>query len=249
MSKAPRHQGPQSRLCCGLLSSCPTQKASARSLRKTLVGCSPRCRCPHICVGGRTNRPCEPPNGYKRSTSKPSRVASSRPGSGSGCRCPMGSRPRCRRPIRGLKHLTKTVQTEAEYAETKARFLAVIAGAGEWAPFIANLATSIGRALTRSCDAARHLIACSPSSTGSTTRSLVYRPGRISRRPSQSSHDRDRGVRARLRATLAPDAEHGRHVMTRAYGEPRDFPIPTRWLDASSDLSRPDHGDQCAGAR
>ena len=94
MSKAPRHQGPKLRLCCGLLSSCPTQKGSVRSLRKTLVGCSPRCRCPHICVGGRTNRPCEPPNGYKRSTSKTSRVASSRPGSGSGCRCPMGSRPR-----------------------------------------------------------------------------------------------------------------------------------------------------------
>jgi hypothetical protein len=30
-------------------------------------------------------------------------------------------------------HVTKKVQTEAEYVETKARFLAVIAGAGEWA--------------------------------------------------------------------------------------------------------------------
>src|SRR5215831_16403667 len=68
MSKAPRHQGPQLRLCCGLLMSCPTQKGSARSLRKTLVGCSPRCRCPHICVGGRTNRPCEPPNGWNDSS-------------------------------------------------------------------------------------------------------------------------------------------------------------------------------------
>ena len=36
-------------------------------------------------------------------------------------------------PYTGLKHLTKKVQTEAEYAEIKARFLAVIAGAGEWA--------------------------------------------------------------------------------------------------------------------
>jgi hypothetical protein len=36
-------------------------------------------------------------------------------------------------PYTGLKHLTKKVETEAEYAETKARFLAVIAGAGEWA--------------------------------------------------------------------------------------------------------------------
>src|SRR5215469_4524513 len=95
MSKAPRHQGPQLRLCCGLLTSCPTQKGSARSLRKTLVGCSPRCRCPHICVGGRTNRPCEPPNGYKRSTSKTNRVASSRrlilaAGSGAGARWDLG---------------------------------------------------------------------------------------------------------------------------------------------------------------
>ena len=90
-------------------------------------------------------------------------------------------------PYTGLKHLTKKVQTEAEYAETKARFLAVMAGAASGPPFIANLATSIGWALTRSCDAARHPIACSPSSTGSTTRSLVYRPGRISRRPSQST--------------------------------------------------------------
>jgi hypothetical protein len=32
-------------------------------------------------------------------------------------------------PYTGLKHLTKKVQTEAEYAEAKARFLAVIAGA------------------------------------------------------------------------------------------------------------------------
>ena len=32
-----------------------------------------------------------------------------------------------------MKHLTKKVSSEAEYAEWKARFLAVIAGAGEWA--------------------------------------------------------------------------------------------------------------------
>ena len=53
----------------------------------------------------------------------------------SGCRCPMGSRPRCRRPYTGLKHLTKKVQTEAEYAET----LAVIAGVGEWATIYREL--------------------------------------------------------------------------------------------------------------
>jgi inosose dehydratase len=34
--------------------------------------------------------------------------------------------------------------------------------------------------------------------------------------------------------------------MTQAYCECRDFPVPTHWLYAGSDLSRPDHGDQCA---
>jgi hypothetical protein len=34
--------------------------------------------------------------------------------------------------------------------------------------------------------------------------------------------------------------------MTGAYCERRDFPVLTRWLYASSDLSRPDHRDQCA---
>ena len=34
--------------------------------------------------------------------------------------------------------------------------------------------------------------------------------------------------------------------MTQAYCERRDFPVPMRWLYAGSDLSRPDHADQCA---
>jgi len=34
--------------------------------------------------------------------------------------------------------------------------------------------------------------------------------------------------------------------MTQAYCERLDFPVPTRWLYTGSDLSRPDHGDQCA---
>ena len=34
--------------------------------------------------------------------------------------------------------------------------------------------------------------------------------------------------------------------MTEAYCERRDFPVPMRRLHACSDLSRPDHGDQCA---
>ena len=34
--------------------------------------------------------------------------------------------------------------------------------------------------------------------------------------------------------------------MTQAYCERRDLPVPTRWLYAGSDLSRPGHSDQCA---
>src|SRR5215472_12726315 len=34
MSKAPRHQGPQLRLCCGLLTSCPTQKAAREACER-----------------------------------------------------------------------------------------------------------------------------------------------------------------------------------------------------------------------
>jgi hypothetical protein len=34
--------------------------------------------------------------------------------------------------------------------------------------------------------------------------------------------------------------------MTQAYCERPTFPVPTRWLYAGCDLSRPDHGDQCA---
>src|SRR6516164_6440360 len=178
MSKAPRHQGPQLRLCCGLLTSCPTQKGSARSLRKTLVGCSPRCRCPRICVGGRTNRLCEPPNGYKRSTSKTSRVASSRPGSGSGWRCPMGSPASLPPPYTGLKHLTKKVQTEAEYVETKARFLAVIAGAGEWATIRRELGDLNGLSLDEIMRRGPAPIVCSQDSIKSKTRFLANPHGR-----------------------------------------------------------------------
>ena len=57
------------------------------------------------------------------------------------------------------------------------------------------------------------------------------------------------GLRARLRAKVVPNAEHGRHVMTQAYCEHRDFPVPMRWLYAGSDLSRTDHGDRCAERR
>ena len=68
-------------------------------------------------------------------------------------------------------------------------------------------------------------------------------------------HDRDRGVRARLRAKLAPDAEHGRHVMTQAYCELATFPpahstrvirISSARLPSRSGL-RPFSSRRCAG--
>jgi hypothetical protein len=36
------------------------------------------------------------------------------------------------------------------------------------------------------------------------------------------------------------------NVMTQACSKGRDFPVSMRWLYTGSDLSRPDHGDQCA---
>ena len=39
-----------------------------------------------------------------------------------------------------------------------------------------------------------------------------------------------------LRQRMAPDAKHGRHVMTQAYCERCDFPVPMRWLYAGSHL-------------
>jgi hypothetical protein len=52
-------------------------------------------------------------------------------------------------------------------------------------------------------------------------------------------HDRDRGVRTRLRAELASDAEQDRHVMSQTALERRHFPVPIRWPHAGSDPSRP----------
>jgi hypothetical protein len=55
------------------------------------------------------------------------------------------------------------------------------------------------------------------------------------------SHDRYRGIRARV----AANAELHRHVMTQTRCEHRDFPVPLRWLHASSNLSRPNRSHQC----
>ena len=43
----------------------------------------------------------------------------------------------------------------------------------------------------------------------------------------------------RLRAELAADTEHNRHVMSQTSSERRRFPVPLRWLHAGGDLSRP----------
>ena len=53
------------------------------------------------------------------------------------------------------------------------------------------------------------------------------------------SHDRHRGVRARLRAEVAPDAEHDRHVMSQTFPVRCGLPVPMRWFHAGGDPSRP----------
>jgi hypothetical protein len=52
-------------------------------------------------------------------------------------------------------------------------------------------------------------------------------------------HDRDRGIRARLRAEVAADTKRVRHVMSQTSSERRRFPVPLRWLHAGGDVSRP----------
>jgi hypothetical protein len=59
-------------------------------------------------------------------------------------------------------------------------------------------------------------------------------------------HDRDRDLRARLRAEMAPDAEQDRHVMSQIAREPRTFLVPMRWPYAGSDPSRPCRCGRCA---
>ena len=44
--------------------------------------------------------------------------------------------------------------------------------------------------------------------------------------------------RIRLRAELAADTTHNRHVMSQTSSERRRFPVPLRWLHAGGDLSR-----------
>jgi hypothetical protein len=65
--------------------------------------------------------------------------------------------------------------------------------------------------------------------------------------PLRRSHDRHRGVRARLRADVAADTEQDRHVMSQTSCRRGGFPVPMRWLRAGRDLSRPNHIPQSAG--
>ena len=60
------------------------------------------------------------------------------------------------------------------------------------------------------------------------------------------THDRDRGVRTRLRAEVAADAGQVRHVMSQTSSARRRFPVPLRWLHAGGDLSRHKHANQRA---
>jgi hypothetical protein len=57
--------------------------------------------------------------------------------------------------------------------------------------------------------------------------------------PLWRSHDRYRGVRARLRAEVAADTEQDRHLMSQTPGNRCGFPVPMRWLHAGGDLFRP----------
>jgi hypothetical protein len=60
----------------------------------------------------------------------------------------------------------------------------------------------------------------------------------------QWPHDRDRDLRARLRAALAPDAEQDRLIMSQTSRKPRHFPVPMRWPRAGNDPARPRHRAQ-----
>ncbi len=87
---------------------------------------------------------------------------------------------------------------------------------------------------------ARRRPACSRRTTaaryraGGATRAALPMPAL------RRTHDRHRGVRTRLRAEVAADAEQVRHVMSRTSSARRRFPVPLRWLHAGGDLSQPD---------
>jgi hypothetical protein len=60
------------------------------------------------------------------------------------------------------------------------------------------------------------------------------------------SHDRHRGVRARLRAEVAADTGQDRYVMSQTFCRRCGFPVPMRWLHAGGDLSRTNYIHQPA---
>jgi hypothetical protein len=59
-------------------------------------------------------------------------------------------------------------------------------------------------------------------------------------------HDRHRGVRPRLRAKVAANAEQGRHVMSQTPCDRSHFLVPMRWPNTGGDLSRPNHSNHRA---
>jgi len=64
----------------------------------------------------------------------------------------------------------------------------------------------------------------------------------VLRRP----HDRHRGLRARMRAKVAADPKHDRHIMSQTACQRRRFPVPLRRPTAGGDFSRCNHANQRA---
>ena len=47
-----------------------------------------------------------------------------------------------------------------------------------------------------------------------------------------------------MRAKVAADPKHDRHIMSQTACERRRLPVALRWLHAGGDLSRPNHANQ-----
>ena len=47
-----------------------------------------------------------------------------------------------------------------------------------------------------------------------------------------------------MRAKVAADPKHDRHIMSQTACQRRRFPLPLRWLHAGGDLSRRNHANQ-----
>jgi hypothetical protein len=52
-----------------------------------------------------------------------------------------------------------------------------------------------------------------------------------------------------MRAKVAAEPKHDRHIMSQTACQRRRFPVPLRWLKAGGDLSRRNHANQRADCR